>query len=57
MKTEKLLRITVESPFMVSDILTTSKKSISYLKKVRRIKSNFEGEFSIKIEPAGEILI
>ena len=60
MKTEKLVRIKIESPSMSSEILTTDKKSLSHLRRIGRIKKSLckSGEpFSIKIEPAGEILI
>ena len=57
MKIEKLVRITARSECMDIQVVMTSKKATTYVKRLNRIhQGSREEKFSIKIEPAGEIL-
>jgi hypothetical protein len=55
MKVEKLVRITAKSACMDIEVVMTSNKATSYVKRLKRIQGGRK-PFSLRIEPAGEIL-
>ena len=55
MKIEKLVRIKAQSEVMDIEVVMTSKKSTTYVKRLKRIQGGRK-PFSLRIEPAGEIL-